>query len=65
MPKWSQDPCTRDNVSKVKKKRKRYIKSSLYPLKSTLPLTKISYTNPPPTSMITFISKTTSHFCHK
>ena len=65
MPKWSQDPCTRDNVSKVKKKRKRYIKSSLYPSKSTLPLTKISYTNPPPTSMTTFISKTTSHFCHQ
>ena len=34
------------NVSKVEK-RKRYIKSSLHPSISTLPLTKISYTNPP------------------
>ena len=34
------------NVSKVEK-RKRYIKSSLYPSISTLPLTKISYTNSP------------------
>ena len=31
----------------------------------TLRLTKISYTNPPPTSMTTLISKTISPFCHK
>ena len=31
----------------------------------TLPLTKISYTNPPPTSMATLTSKTTSPCCHE
>ena len=35
------------NVSKMEK-RKRYKQSSLYPLVRTLPLTKISYANPPP-----------------
>ena len=41
------------------------MKSSLHLSKYTLPLTKLSYTNPPPTRMTTFISKTTSPFCHK
>ena len=45
--KWSQDQCTRDNVSKIKGKEK-IQKSSLH---------KISYTNPPPMSMTTLISK--------
>ena len=46
--KWSQDLRYKNNVSK-KKEKKRYIKSSLHPSRiSTLPLTKMSYTNSPP-----------------
>ena len=33
------------NVSKVERKEKKYIKSSLHPSNSTLPLTKISYSH--------------------
>ena len=54
-----------NNVSKNRKKRKRYIKSSLHPSIYTLPLTKILYTNLPPMCMTTYITKTTSPFCHK
>ena len=45
--KWSQDRCTRDNVSKKKRKEK-IQKSSLHPSERSLPLSKISYANPPP-----------------
>ena len=38
----------KNNVSQKEKKKKKYIKSSLHPLMCTLPLTKISYTNPHP-----------------
>ena len=46
------------------KKRKKYIKTSLHPSMYTLPLTKISYTNPP-LSMTNLITKTTPPFCHE
>ena len=47
--KWSQDLRYKNNVSEKKGKKKRYIKSSLHPSRiSTLPLTKMSYTNSPP-----------------
>ena len=46
--KWSHDLRYKSNVSR-KKEKKRYIKSSLHPSRiSTLPLTKMSYTNSPP-----------------
>ena len=56
--KWSQDHLMyKNNVSK-KKEKKRYILSSLHPSNKHMntPLTKISYTNPPPTSMTTLLS---------
>ena len=63
MSKRSQDQYTRCNISEIEgKEKKRYIKSSLHLLKYTLPLTKISYTNPPSTSMTTLISKTSPPF---
>ena len=51
--KWSQDQYIRDNVSKIERKEK-IQKSSLHPSKNTPP---ISYINPPPMSITTFISK--------
>ena len=53
--KWSQDQCTRDNVSKIERKKK-IQKSSLH-LSYTPPYHKNIYTNPPPMSMTTPISK--------
>ena len=47
-----------------RKKRNKYTKSSLHPSIYTLPLTKISYTNPPLT-MTTLITKITHPFCHE
>ena len=54
--KWSQDQCTRDNVSKIKGKEKIQI-SSLHPLYTHSFYHKNIYTNPPPMSMTTLISK--------
>ena len=59
--KWSQDQCTRDNVSKIKGKEKIQI-SSLHPLYTHSLYHKIPYTNPPPMSMTTLISKLLSFF---
>ena len=62
--KWSQDLRYKSNVSK-KKEKKRYIKSSLHPSRiSTLPLTKMSYTNSLPKNDYSQ-TKTTPHFCHE
>ena len=52
--KWSQDQCTRYNVSKRERKEK-IQESLLHPSKNMNTLS-ISYTNPPPMSM-TIISK--------
>ena len=59
--KWSQDQCTRDNVSKIERKEKiqKILTTSLI---YTPFITKISYTNPPPMSMTTLISKLLSFF---
>ena len=54
--KWSQDQCIRDNVSKIERKEK-IQKSLLHPSYTHSPYHKISYTNPPPISMTTLISK--------
>ena len=54
--KWSQDQCTRDNVSKIERK-EQIQKSSLHPSYTHSPYHKIFYTNPPPMSMTTLISK--------
>ena len=51
--KWSQEQCTRDNVSKIERKEK-IQKILTTSLKNTPP---ISYTNLPPMSMTTFIPK--------
>ena len=51
--KWSQDQCTRNNVSKIERKEK-IQKILTTSLKNTPP---ISYTNLPPMSMTTLISK--------
>ena len=59
--KWSQDQCTRDNVSKIERKEK-IQESSLHPSYTHYPYHKNSYTNPPPMSMTTFISKLVSLF---
>ena len=48
--KWSQDQCTREKIPKKKK----ILTTSLINIP---PNTKISYTNPPPMSKITLISK--------
>ena len=67
MSKWSQNQYTRCNVSEIERKEKKMHTSPHYiPKKKwTLPLTKISSTNPPPISVTTLISKTTPSFCHK
>ena len=54
--KWSQDQYTRDNVSKIERK-ENIQKFSLHPSYTHSPYHKISYTNPPPMSMTTLISK--------
>ena len=65
MSKRSQDQqYTRYDVSQIERKEKN-TSNPYYILQYTLPLTKISYTNPPPMSMTTLISKTTSRFCHE
>ena len=64
MSKWSQDQYIRCNVSEIERKGKHTVNPH-YISQCTLPLTKISYTNPPPTSMTTLIYKTTPPFCHK
>ena len=55
MSKWSQDQYTRCNVSEIKRKEKRYIQVLTTSLNINTP--PISYTNPPPMSMTTLISK--------
>ena len=57
--KWSQG--TRDNVSRIEREEK-IQKSSLHPSYTHSPYHKISYTNPPPMSMTTLISKLLPHF---
>ena len=52
--KWSQDQCTRDNVSKRERKRKDTKILTTFPYINTPP---IFYANPSPMSMTTFISK--------
>ena len=54
--KWSQDQCTRDNVSKIERKEK-IQESSLHPSYTHSPYHKNSYTNLSPMSMTTLISK--------
>ena len=55
MSKWSQDPCTRDNVSKIERKEKKRYKNPHYiPHINT---SFISYTNLPLMSMTTLILK--------
>ena len=55
--KWLQGLMYKNNVSK-KKEKKRYIKFSLHPSRiSTLPLTKMSYTNSPPKNDYSHIPK--------
>ena len=51
----------RNNISKIERKEK-IQKSSLHPLYTHSPYHKISYTNPPPMSMTTLISKILSLF---
>ena len=54
----------RNNVSKIERKEK-IQKSSLHPSYTHSPYHKISYTNPPPMSMTTLISKLFPFFCHE
>ena len=58
-------PNRRYNVSEIERKEKDTSNPHYIPQKYTLPLTKISYTNPPPMCMTTLISKTTPLFCHE
>ena len=56
--KWSQDQCTRYNVSQRERKKKKKDTKILTTLSyKNTPPKKISYTNPPPISMTTHISK--------
>ena len=64
MSKWSQDPCTRTNVSKIKKRKKDTCNPHYIPQISTLPLTKCPLLTPP-LKMTTLISKTTLPFRHE
>ena len=61
--------ATKTNIQDVMylkwREKKKIQKSSLHPSKYTLPVTKFSYTNPPPMSMTTLIFKTTLLFCHE
>ena len=61
--KWSQDQCTKNNVSKLKRKEKiqKVLTASLI---NTPPVTKIPYANPPPMSDYSHI-KTAPPFCHE
>ena len=54
--KWSQDRCTKNNVSKIERKEKiqKVLTTSLI---NTPPITKLSYASPPPMCMTTLISK--------
>ena len=64
--KWSQDLMYKNNVSK--KEKKRYIISSLHPSKeknNKTPLNTMIQKLPLPLRVTTFISKTTSPFCHE
>ena len=65
MSNQSQDQYTRYNVSEIERKEKDISNPHYIPKKYTLPLTKLSYTNPPPMCMTTLISKTTPLFCHE
>ena len=56
--KWSPDQYTKNNVSKIERKEK-IQESSLHPSIYTPP---ISYSNPPPMSITTLISKLLSLF---
>ena len=60
--KWSQDQCTRDNVSK-KERKERYIKPHYISHKHS-PYHKFSYANPPLMYDYSHI-KTTPPFCHE
>ena len=51
--KWSQDQCTRDNVFKIEKKKN----TRILTISLNINTPPISYTNPPPMSMTTLISK--------
>ena len=61
--KWSQDQCTKNNVSKLKRKEKiqKVLTTSLINIS---PITKISYANPPSMYDYSHI-KTTPPLCHK
>ena len=64
--KWSQDLMYKNNVSK--KEKKRYIISSLHPLKeknNKTPLNTMIQKLTLPLRVTTLISKTTPHFCHE
>ena len=60
MSKWSQNQYIRYNVFEME--RRKNISNPHYIPQCTLPLTKISYTNPPLMSMTTLISKITPSF---
>ena len=62
--KWSQDPCTRTNVSKIEKRKKDTCNPHYISQISTLPLTKCPILTLP-LRMTNLISKTTPHFCHE
>ena len=64
--KWSQDLMYKNNVSK--KEKKRYIISSLHPLKeknNKTPFNTMIQKLTLPLRVTTLISKTTPHFCHE
>ena len=60
MSKWSQNQYIRYNVFEME--RRKNTSNPHYIPQCTLPLTKISYTNPPLISMTTLISKITPSF---
>ena len=63
--KWSQDLRYKNNVS-IKERKEKIHKILTTSLKiSTLPLTKMSYTNSPPKCDYYYIPKTTPPFCHQ
>ena len=64
MSKWSQDPCTRINVSQIERKEKNtsnphYISQCALSPSQKSPMLTL------PLSMTTLITKTTSPFCHE
>ena len=61
--KWSQDRCTKNNVSKIERKEKIQKVLTTY-LINAPPITKICHANRPPVYDYSHI-KTTPHFCHE